>query len=251
MQFEMAFIPALALTGMVYLLVGAGLLKNNIKQVYSRRTKREKFLTIGVVIAMVASMLLIAPRQGVLLEMGNYSEYVNRSLLWVLNGSKDILAMAVYLVCALPVIIISSAIIDEIAQRQRKIEIPFFFYVLLFAVESLFYNILSIPITGWYVLLLFVTAGYCKIKMHKEGSNRTKTILNIGMIVGILGILALEQAVSGVLLPGLLLLEYMAFLCLNFFMAFLLNRTSVLKKKVWLIVICLCYLVVFLLGKII
>lgn len=246
MQFEMAFLPALMLTGIVYLLVGAGLLKNNIKQVYSRRTKREKFLTIGVVVAMVASMLLVAPRQGVLLEMGKYSEYINRSLLWVLNGSKDILAMAVYLVCALPVIIISSVIIDEIAQQERKIEIPFFFYVLLFAVESLFYNVFEIPITGWYVLLLFSTAAYCKIKMHKEGSNRIKSILNAGMIVGILGIFALEQAV-----PGMLLLEYVVFLYLNFLISLFLNRTSVLKKKVWLVVIVFCYLFVFLLGRII
>lgn len=246
MQFEIAFLPALLLTGIVYLLVGVGLLKNNIKQVYSRRTKREKFLTIGVVAVSVASMLLVAPRQGVLMEMGKYSEYVNRSLLWVLNGSKDILAMAVYLVCALPVIIISSAIIDEIAQQERTIEIPFFFYILLFAVESLFYNVLAIPITGWYVLLLFSTASYCKIKMHKEGSNRIKNILNIGMIAGILGIFALEQDV-----PGLLLLEYMAFLYLNFLAALFLNRTSVLKKKVWLVVILICYMFVFLLGRII
>ena len=73
MQFEMAFIPALALTGMVYLLVGAGLLKNNIKQVYSRRTKREKFLSIGVVVFAVVMMLLIIPRQGSLLSMGEFS----------------------------------------------------------------------------------------------------------------------------------------------------------------------------------
>lgn len=246
MQFEMAFFPALLLTGVVYLFVGAGLLKNNIKQVYSRRTKREKFLTIGVVVAAVAVMLLVAPRQGVLIEMGKYSEYVNRSLLWVLNGSKDMLAMAVYLVCALPVIIISSAIIDEIAQKERKIEIPFFFYILLFAVESLFYEVLAIPVTGWYVLLLLSTALYCKIKMQQEGSNRTKTILSIGMLAGVFVIMALEQIV-----PVLLLLEYTAFLCLNFFAALFLNRTSVLKKKVWLIVILFCYLFVFVLGRVI
>lgn len=246
MQFEMAFIPALLLTGAVYLIVAAGLLKNNIKQVYSRRTKREKFLTIGVVVLAVVMMLLVAPRQGNLIPMGGFSESVHGSLLWILNGSKDILAMAVYLVCALPVIVVSAAIIDEIAQKQIRIEIPFFFYVLLFTVESLFYEVLAIPVTGWYILLLVSAAVFCKIKMHYEGSNRTREILSICMLAGILAICILEKTV-----PAMLLVEYAVFMGLNFLAAFFLNRTSVLKKKIWLIMIAFCYLIVFLLGRLI
>ena len=246
MQFEMAFIPALLLTGAVYMIVAVGLLKNNIKQVYSRRTKREKFLSIGVVVLAVVMMLLIAPRQGELIALGGFSDSVYGALLWILNGSKDIFAMAVYLVCALPVIIISSAVIDEVAQKQIRIELPFFFYVLLFVVEGLFYEVLAVPVTSWFVLLLVSVALYAKIKARYEGSNKIRTILSICMVAGIFLICALEQAV-----PAMLLIRYAVLMGLNFLMAFLLNRTSVLKKKVWLIVIAVCYLIVFLLGRLI
>ena len=240
----MAFIPALLLTGAVYLLVAAGLLKNNIKQVYSRRTKREKLLSIAVVVFAVVMMLLIVPRQGPLLSMGEFSASVNGALLWMLNGSKDILAMAAYLVCALPVIVISAAIMDEIAQKHIRIELPFFFYVLLFVVESLFYEVLAVPLTAWYVLLLVSTAFFCKVKMNYEGSNTVKNVLSICMVAGIFGICILEKTV-----PAGILLEYALFMGLNFLAAFCLNRTSVLKKKIWLIVIAFCYLIVFLLGR--
>lgn len=246
MQFEMAFIPALLLTGTVYMLVAAGLLKNNIKQVYSRRTKREKFLSIGVVVLAVVTMLLVAPRQGPLLSMGEFSIGVNGAILWILNGSKDILAMAAYLVCALPVIVISAAVMDEIAQKHIQIELPFFFYVLLFAVESLFFEVLAIPLTGWYVLLLVSTALFCKAKMRYEGSNRVRDILSVCIVAGILGICLLERTV-----PAGILLEYAVLMGLNFLAALFLNRTSVLKKKIWLLVIAFCYLIVFLLGSLI
>lgn len=246
MQFEMAYIPAILLTGVVYLLVAAGLLKNNIKIVYSRRTKREKFLTIGVAIAAVVMMLFVAGRLGEPVIMGNYSQTLHGALLWLLNGSKDVLAMAVYLVCALPVIIVSSAILDEIAQKNTRLEMPFFFYVLLFVVESLFYETLAISVTGWFVLMLFVTALYCRIKMRYEGTNKGKNLLNILMVAVILLIFALEKTV-----PVMLFVEYGLFMVINALAAYALNRTSVLKKKIWLIVILICYLAVFLLGRMI
>ena len=63
MNFELAYIPAILLTGMVYLFVFVGLWKNEIRKVYSRRTKREKILTVGVLVAAVVLTLFIAARQ--------------------------------------------------------------------------------------------------------------------------------------------------------------------------------------------
>lgn len=246
MQFEMAYIPAVLLTGMVYLLVAAGLFKNNIKQLYSRRTKREKFLTIGVVILAVIMMLFVAGRLGKAALMGDYTQTVNHALLWILGGSEDILAMAVYLVCSLPVIIISAGILDEIAQKHILIEIPYFFYVLLFAVEGLFYETTKMPVTGWFCLMLLSTALYCKIKMTYEGSNKTKSLLIIAMIAAIAGICCLEQTV-----PGVIFVHYAILLTINAILSVCLNRTSVLKKKVWLIVIALCYVIAFVTGRLI
>lgn len=244
MQFQIAFLPAILLTGIVYLLVAAGLFKNNIKQLYSRRTKREKFLTIGVVILAVVMMLFVAGRLGKPVVMGAYTSTVNNSLLWLLGGSADILAMAAYLVCALPVIIVSAGILDELAQKNVLLEIPYFFYVLLFVVEGLFYETIKTPITGWFIIMLFATLAYCKIKMTYEGSNKTKDLLSVLMFVAIVGICVLEKAV-----PTLLLVRYLVLLVVNGLLSIVLNRTSVLKKKVWLLVIAMCYALAFVLGR--
>ena len=246
MQFEIAFIPAILLTGVVYLLVAAGLFKNNIKQLYSRRTKREKFLTIGVVILAVVMMLFVAGRLGKPYVMGAYTVTVNNALLWLLGGSVDILAMAAYLVCALPVIIISAGILDELAQKHALLEIPYFFYVLLFAVEGLYFETTKTPITGWFVLMLLATMVYCKVKMTYEGSSKTKNLLSVFMLLTIVGICVLEKAV-----PALSIVRYMILLGVNGILSIVLNRTSVLKKKVWLIVIAMCYAVAFVLGRLI
>ena len=244
MQFQIAFIPAIILTGIVYLLVAAGLFKNNIKQLYSRRTKREKFLTIGVVILAVVMMLFVAGRLGKPNVMGAYTATVNDAILWLLGGSVDIFTMAAYLVCALPVIIISAGILDELAQKHALLEIPYFFYVLLFAVEGLFFETTKTSITGWFILMLLSAMAYCKVKMTYEGSNRAKNLLSILMLAVIVGICILEKAV-----PTLLIVRYMVLLGVNGVLSVVLNRTSVLKKKVWLIVIALCYALAFVIGR--
>ena len=80
--------------------------------------------------------------------------------------------------------------------------------------------------------------------MEREGSNRTKSVLNVLMAGTAIGICVLEQEI-----PADLLFRYMLLMCFNAGMAIVLNRTSVLKKKVWLLVIALCYIMAFIVGK--
>ena len=141
MNFEMTYIPAILLTGMVYLFVFAGLWKNDIRKVYSIRTKREKILTVGVLVLSIVLMLFIAARQTAELPvLGGYTNTVHEMLLWFLNGSAEILAMAVYFVCAIPVMIVSAVTIDELAQKNTALALPVYYYVMLFMVLELFYE---------------------------------------------------------------------------------------------------------------
>ena len=246
MQFELSFLPAFFLTGIVYLFVAAGLLKNNIKQLYSRRTKREKFLTIGVVIAAVVMMLFVAGRLGTLAMMGSYSQTLSSALLWLLGGSEALFALALYLVCTLLVIIVSAGILDEIAQTQPILEVPYFFYVLLFVVEGLFYETTKTSVSGWFFLMLFSTTVYCEMKMKAEGRTKTKNGIELGMIAVMAGICFLERTI-----PVVLLIRYMMLMGCNGLLAICLNRSSVLKKKVWLFVIAFCYGIAFWVGRLI
>ncbi len=245
MQFSLGYIPAIMLTGMVYLFVLAGLWKNQIKQVYSRRTRREKVLTVGVLILSVVAMLFVAARaESNLSVMGTYSSTVHEMLLWFLNGSTEILAMAVYFVCVIPTMVVSAAIIDEISQRKVLFAVPFYYYLLCFMIEGLFLAPLGTSVTGWFVLLLFSTAIYCSVKAHFEGTNKKKTILSALLIVGILVVMLVEKAV-----PVALLWQYIVLLVLNTGAAVVINRASVLKKKIWYAVTLVCFVILFFLGR--
>ena len=245
MQFSLEYIPAVMLTGMVYLFVLAGLWKNQIKEVYSRRTKREKVLTVCVLILSVIMMLFGAAwGDADLPAMGNYSGTVHDMLLWFLNGSTEILAMAVFFVCVIPTMVVSAAVIDEISQRELILAAPFYYYVLFFMVEGLFLVPLATPVTGWFVLLLLATGFYCRVKAHYEGTNKKKTLLSILLFVGILVVMLVEGAV-----PVVLLLRYAALFVLNVGAAVVINRTSVLKKKLWYLVTLVCFVMLFFLGR--
>ena len=245
MQFSLEYIPAVMLTGMVYLFVLAGLWKNQIKEVYSRRTKREKVLTVCVLILSVVAMLFGAAwGEAYLPTMGNYSGTVHDMLLWFLNGSTEILTMAVYLVCVIPTMVVSAAVIDEISQRELILAASFYYYVLFFMVEGLFLIPLGIPVTGWFVLLLLATGLYCRVKAHYEGMNKKKILLNILLLVGIIVVLLVEGAV-----PLSLLLQYAALFVVNLGAAVVINRTSVLKKKLWYSVTLICFVMLFFIGR--
>lgn len=245
MNFELAYIPAILLTGMVYLFVFVGLWKNEIRKVYSRRTKREKILTIGVLVLAVVMTLFIAARQGANLPvMGDWTLTVHEMLLWFLGGSTEMLAMAVFLVCSLPVMVVSAIIIDEMGQKNTALALPFYYYVVLFLVERLFYEPLTIPVTGWFVLLLLSTAIYCGVKARFEGTNKKKKILGALLIVGILVVILVEKAV-----PVALLWQYIVLLVLNTGAALVINRASVLKKKIWYAVTLVCFVILFFIGR--
>jgi len=245
MNFELAYIPAILLTGMVYLFAFIGLWKNEIRKVYSRRTKREKILSVGVAVMAVVATLFIAARQGTNLPvMGDWTLTIHEMLLWFLSGSTEMLAMAVFLVCSIPVVLVSVIIIDEIGQKNTVLALPFYYYIILFMVERLFYEPLTVPVTGWFVLLLLSTAIYCGVKAHFEGANKKKKLLGALLILGILAVMLVEKAV-----PVALLLQYIVLLVLNTGVAVVINRASVLKKKYWYAVTLICFVILFFIGR--
>lgn len=245
MQFSIEYVPTIILTGMVYLFILAGLWKNQVKEVYSRRTKREKVLTVCVLILSVVLMLFVAARSSAIIPaLGGYSETVHGMLLWFLNGSTEILTMAVYFVCVIPTMVVSAAIIDEISQRRIILAVPFYYYVLFFMVERLFYEPLGISVTGWFVLLLLATILYCLVKAHYEGANKKKKILIALLLVALLTVIIVEKAI-----PTTLLMRYVDLLVINIGAAVLINRASVLKKKIWYGITLICYVVLFFLGR--
>lgn len=245
MNFEFAYIPAILLTGMVYLFTFVGLWKNEIRKVYSRRTKREKIMTVAVLAAsIIASLFIAAGQKGDLPVMGGWTLTIHEMLLWFLSGSTEMLAMAVFLVCSIPVMVVSAIMLDEIGQKNTMLALPFYYYVVLFMIERMFYEPLTVPVTGWFVLLLFSTGIYCSIKAHFEGTNKKKNILRVLLIAGIFIVFFVEKAI-----PAALLCEYAVLLVLNAGAAVVINRASVLKKNVWYAVTLVCFVLLFCISR--
>lgn len=246
MQFCTEMIPALLLTAAVYLAVAAGLWKYEMKKVYGRRSRREKVLSVGVLVLFVLLELLIAARTAApAAQDGTLEAQVYALLLWIFNGSVPLLAYAVYLVCGIPAAVTGAAILDEIAQQKTKIELPFYFYLLFFLAEGMFYRSLETSVTAWFALLLINGIVYGLIKNGREGTTRTKNLLLSVMAVLFLVLLAAQR---GTLLISLA--AYVVLFLVNVLAAFLLNRSGVLKKKIWCVVILICYILLFLIGRI-
>lgn len=238
MQFEMAFIPALLLAGSVYLLFAAELWKNEIKKVYSRRTKKEKILTAGTVAGMLLLMLLAAARCTKPAETAaGLPEWIQSALLWLFAGEVPVLALAVFLVCTLPVMVASAAVLDEISQKKPALALPFYFYLLLFFSEGLFYRPMAVSINTWFVLVLLSGMLYGLAKRQR------------GRLFYVMSALAFLLTVSEHGKPLFSVFAYLAFLTVNGAAAFLMNRASVLKKKYWYAVILLLYMLLFFAGR--
>lgn len=207
-----------------------------IKQVYSRRTRREKILSAGVLVMGVLVMLLLAARCSKMPQTaGIVPTRIQNAVLWLFAEDVQMTAMAVYLVGALPTILISAAVLDEIGQKKGELALPFYFYPAAFMVEKLFYNPLSISVCSWIVLVLTSFCLYeVVVKQYKIGCG-------IAAIVLILTVLEHGQ-------PVIALLRYGACLILCAGTAVLMNRAGVLKKKIWYASILVLYFILFLIA---
>ncbi len=183
-----------------------------IKEVYSRRTKKEKIFTVGVLAMMVLFMVVVVAKNALL---------------------------ATYIMCALPTIILSAAAIDEVSQKKTEFALPFYFYILLFFVERFFYEPMAINVVTWFVVMLLSAMAY----MWASGQ---KGKLFYGMAAVAVVLFVVEKAI-----PLAAVLRYLILMALNFGVSYVMNRASVLKKKYWLAVMCVLYVVVFFVTRLI
>ena len=92
--------------------------------------------------------------------------------------------------------------------------------------------------------MLLSTAIYCSVKAYFEGTNKKKKLLSVLLVFGILAVICVEKAV-----PIALIWQYIVLLVLNIGAAFVINRASVLKKKLWYAVTLICFVILFFVGR--
>ena len=210
----------------------------DLKSIYSRRTRREKVLSVGVIVAMVLIMLLVAART-MYMEMPPtaVSEMVSILFFELVAGDLEIYAIATFIVGILPLIIMSAAVIDEISQKRTQFALPFYLYLLLFFVEKQFYDPMAHTVITWLSLLLVSLLLFALAKGRRD---KVVYLLAAGIIL----LAALEIGK-----PIVAILEYLLCMIVNTGVAFVMNRASVLRKKYWLMVLLVLYLLLFFVGR--
>lgn len=229
MKFEVSFIPIILGVLAIYGIVAVGLLKSGIKGVYTRRNRKEKVMTVGILILSVFVMLLFAARQGSLPEQnGAFSEAVYHVLSWLFAGNVSMMSLAIYLCLGLPLVGLGSMIMELVAMRWQRISLPFHFYVLLFVIDIAFYNPMKETISNWFLVLVLMLFLYCLLEAQQNGKSKKKLLFLCLLVVVAVVIFRIEQilAVGFILSMILLLVE-------NMLVAFLLNFAGVLRKTLW------------------
>lgn len=241
MEFKLSFLPIIFGILILYGIIGIGVLKNDIKGIYRRWTRKDKFTVLGLVVLSVLVMLLFASRQeGQPEAMGYLTAGVNEMLLWVFHQDIQVMTLAVYLMFSVPVMVLGTAIIDEIGQQKKWLALPFYYYLFLFEIAILFYHPIRVPISGWMVLLSLVGFVYCLIKTMEQGKTKKKELLLALMLIAAVLVMLLDQGIA-----WKFLLSYVLLFAETFLAAVVINRASVLRKTLWHIVTLLVFVGLF------
>lgn len=243
MRFELSYIPVILLLLIVYGVVAIGLLKNDIKGIYRRRVRREKILAVGLIGCSFLIMLLFASRQeGVPENLGNVTERVNQVLFWIFHQDIQIVTLAEYLFLGIPIMLVGTSVLEILGVKYEWIRLPFYYYLFLFIIPLMFYHPLRTPISGWLLSFLLMVFLYCLIETIEQGKNKKKIAVLICIAIMIALIIIWEQGVAyGVVIRTIVLMVE------NVAAAFIINRSSILRKTLWHIVTLICFAGLFVL----
>lgn len=229
MKYEVSFIPVILGILVIYGIVAVGLLKNGMKGVYSRRNRKEKLMTAGILILSVCVMLLFAARQGILPEQnGVFSQGAYDVLSWLFAGDIQIMSLVIYLCLGVPIIGVGTMILELVSMRYQNISLPFHFYMLLFVVDVAFYNPMKEAVSNWFLILVLMVFLYCLLEAIQNGKSKKKLLFLVVLAAAGILVVGIEQTVAIGFVLGFVLL-----LVENIVVAFLLNFAGVLRKTLW------------------
>ena len=241
MEFKMMFLFTAFEMLVIYGVAFLGLWKNGLKGVYSRRTRKEKFLTAGLVVLSVAVMLLFASRQEGHPEItGGFTAGIYEMLLWVFHQDIQVMTLTAYLIFSLPIMLLSAAIMENLGRKYNAINLPFFYYVVLFMLDIVLYHPIRTAAGDWLTVLLVVTFFYCLMETKESGFQKKRVLLLALQAAAIIAIAILDGSIA-----WRFVLTYVIFFLENVFAAFVINRAGVLRKTLWYLVTLLCFVGLF------
>lgn len=227
----------------IYAFIAAAMLKFDFKGNYRTWNRKDKFVSIGLISIFIVVMLLKACRIENSLTAGNVlAVQWNQLLLRVFNGDAPMVYSAVFIATVIPTVVIASAAMDTLGKMYHSFSLPLYFYVLLFGINSKFYSAFLSDIVTGIIILLITMMCFGGIKCLEQGRTKSRIGLLVLMAVEVLLLVILNQGAD------FAAIVFYIILCIeNVLVAFIINRTCILRKIWWRLICLLSYVGLFLL----
>ena len=191
----------------IYALIAVAILKFDFNANYRTWNRKDKFVSIGMIIIFIIIMFLKACRmEGLLTSEKVVSLQWNQLLLQIFNDDIPMVFSAIFTITVIPSIVSAATAMDTLGKKYRTLSLPLYFYILLFGINSKFY---SVSLSNTVTVILLV-------------------VLNHGVDV-------------------FTVIFYIVLWIENILAAFVINRAYILRKIWWMLICLLSYIGLFLL----
>lgn len=225
-------------------LLGAGLTKAHVKEVFSRTSKKEKILSVFVVVLNVFIYLIVGSsfKMESLNAGGIVTDNINQILMVIFHNNVMYCTVFLYAVIGLPLLMVQAGIIERVGKKKECFQVSFYTYLIILCVNGVQYAFIEkTNITNIIVVILICAVLYWVCDMYSGRFSKRKAIY-IGMLaIAAAAIVCVERAFEVEVL-----IRLAVSLILLFAAAFVMKKTKILRN-VWRILIFagLLYLVYY------
>ena len=221
-----------------YLMIGLN--KGYIKEILSRTTKKEKLISVGVVMLSIVIFFIVGSRIHVEELRKGYilNENVNQILQAVFDHNVAYITVLLYGVTAIPMLVLQAGIMERIAKKNTCVQNPFYNYLIVLSTCPVLYVFIArCTVMDILVWILAAVVMYWISDFYVAGISKKK----IGYVV----VLALITCVICIEENGsaMWILSWLVASLINLFVvSYIMRKGSVLRGfwRILLDVIVLC-----------
>ena len=159
----------------IYALIAVAILKFDFNANYRTWNRKDKFVSIGMIIIFMIIMFLKACRmEGLLTSEKVVSLQWNQLLLQIFNDDIPMVFSAIFTITVIPSIVIAAAAMDTLGKKYRTLSLPLYFYILLFGINSKFYSVSLSNTVTWVFILILTMMILGGIKCLEQGCTKSR-----------------------------------------------------------------------------
>ena len=208
-----------------YLMIGLN--KSYIKEILSRTTKKEKLISIGVVVLSVGIFFLVGSRMHVEELRNGYvlNDNVNQILQAIFDHNVGYITVFLYGVAAIPVLVMQAGIMERIAKKNTCVQNPFYHYLIVLCTSPVLYVFIARCTVVDILVWVLATAAIYWVSDLYAGRVSKKKIGYVIVLTLITCVICMEEHGSAIWI----LLWLVASLISLFVVSYIMKKGSVLR----------------------